>query len=120
MTPAGPEIRSAAKADADEIARVHVTCWRETYAGLIPARVLASLDVGARALMWRKTIKSSRFDTFVVMDAAGRMVGFASCGPRRAVPNTYDGEILAIYLLAWNRWHRQPAAPANWFRRRIV
>ena len=96
--PDGFEIRPAAKTDADEIARVHVACWRETYAELIPARVLENLEVESRARMWRKTIKNAKFATFVVVDESDCIVGFASCGPRRAVPKAYDGEFLAIYL----------------------
>ena len=99
MTPVQLAIRCAATADADEVARVHVACWRETYAGLIPARVLDLLDVDARASMWRDTIRNDVFATFVVEGEDGRIVGFASCGQRRDVPEIFDGEILAIYLL---------------------
>ncbi len=94
-------IRPAVVADALAIAEVHVACWRETYAGMMPARVLAGLDVEARRHMWRRSIRHRRSDTFVcVRQGGGCIVGFAECGPVRAVPKDFDAEILAIYLLA--------------------
>lgn len=94
------EIRRAVAADAEAIARTHVACWRETYAGLMPERVLAALDVEARRVMWKRTIRHRRHDTFVCVEQSdGAVVGFAGSGPRRAVPKDFDGEFLAIYLL---------------------
>lgn len=93
-------IRRAVPRDAAYMAEVHVACWRETYAGMMPARVLASLDVDARRVMWKRVIRRKANDTFVcVRDPDGRIVGFAECGPVRAVPERFDAEILAIYLL---------------------
>jgi hypothetical protein len=37
-------IRPATPADSSAIARVHIDCWRTTYAGLVPAEYLARLS----------------------------------------------------------------------------
>lgn len=95
----GFSIRDAVPADAAELAEVHVACWRETYAGLIPQRVLAMLDVDARRHMWRRSIRRGRESTFICTDPGNAIVGFGCSGPVRDVPKSYDGEILAIYLL---------------------
>lgn len=93
-------IRPAVRRDAAEIAEVHVACWRETYAHLIPENVLRSLDVDARYWQWRGTLRNKAYDTFVCENGStGRLCGFAGAGPRRAVPDAFDAEFLAIYLL---------------------
>jgi ribosomal protein S18 acetylase RimI-like enzyme len=93
-------IRPAVAGDAAAMAEVHVACWRETYAGMIPDRVLAMLDVEARRHMWKRAIRQAGSDTFVCVRALdGTIAGFAECGPRRDVPEDYDAEVLAIYLL---------------------
>ena len=35
-------------ADAEEIARVHIQCWQESYADLLPAEFLSNLSTDAR------------------------------------------------------------------------
>jgi ribosomal protein S18 acetylase RimI-like enzyme len=86
-------------ADAEEIARVHVQCWQESYAELLPADFLGKLSADARVAQWRKAISDP--DVFVrVARDAGRIVGFVSCGPAREdAAKEADGEILAIYIL---------------------
>ena len=97
-------IRPAAPRDAAAIARVHVASWRETYAGLLPADMLASLDVDARRDMWLPLLSgspASRTRAFVLESDAG-IVGFGACGDQRAPDMDaagYDGEIGAIYIL---------------------
>lgn len=93
-------IRHAVAGDAAAIADVHVRCWRETYRGIMPDDLLASLDVAARRRLWTRTIKHRRYDTFVCTgkDDAG-IVGFACNGPRTDVPEPYEGEFRAIYIL---------------------
>jgi GNAT superfamily N-acetyltransferase len=93
-------IRRAFASDARSIAEVHVTAWRETYRGIVPDSYLDGLSVDEREALWR------RLDTpghpgfaFVAVNGAGRVLGFASGGPRRDGPDEYAGELNAIYLL---------------------
>lgn len=92
------EIRRATAEDADGIARVHVDSWKSTYVGIVPNSYLDSLDVAARAEMWRKQLEKGIAATFVAETSTG-IIGFISGGPLREPLSTYDGELYAIYLL---------------------
>lgn len=93
-------IRRAVAGDVQAIADVHVQCWRETYRGIMPDDLLAALDVAARRRLWTRTIKHRRFDTFVCTGkASAGIVGFACNGPRTDVPEPYEGEFRAVYIL---------------------
>lgn len=100
-----PQIRAAIPPDAAAIAAVHVAAWRESYAGLVPERVLASLSVADRAARWQGILsRPEAFDdtaTFLA-EGEGGVLGFASCGAQRT-PTLRDqgftAEISAIYIL---------------------
>ncbi len=101
MTTSEPiTIRRARPGDARGIAEVHVAAWRETYRGLVPDAYLDGLSVDEREVMWRRLeAPVSRSFAFVAIDGAGRIIGFASGGPRRDGPEEYAGELNAIYVL---------------------
>jgi GNAT superfamily N-acetyltransferase len=97
-------IREATIDDAPAIASVHVASWRETYRGILPDDHLAGLAVEPRERMWRGMVTTPAAERaiFVAKDAGGRLVGFASGGPREAsdpIYAPYTGELYAIYLL---------------------
>jgi ribosomal protein S18 acetylase RimI-like enzyme len=98
-------IRVAEVADASAIAALHVGAWRETYAGLIPADVLAGLSVDRRTEMWGRILSDPEpfsASAVFVAEREGAIVGFGCCGLQRAErlnAQGYDGEISAIYLL---------------------
>jgi ribosomal protein S18 acetylase RimI-like enzyme len=86
-------------ADTKEISRVHVQCWQESYADLLPAEYLRNLSADARIAQWRKAISDPDVFMRVARDA-GRIVGFVSCGAAREhAAKDADGEIFAIYIL---------------------
>ena len=101
MTPANTEtmIRPARVEDADTIARLHVDGWRETYAGIIPQNVLDGLDVTEKSKMWTKALASPDLDAFVGGAGESALTGFACARERTNVPETFDGEFQAIYVL---------------------
>jgi GNAT superfamily N-acetyltransferase len=93
-------IRRAFASDARSIAEVHVTAWRETYCGIVPDSYLDGLSVDEREALWRRLDTPSHPGfAFVAVNGAGRVLGFASGGPRRDGPDEYAGELNAIYLL---------------------
>jgi GNAT superfamily N-acetyltransferase len=97
-------IRAATPDDAYAIAAVHVAAWRETYRGIVPDDYLGSLSVERRERMWSQILSDPTATTgvFVAGDDAGRVVGFASGGPRNAPGPAYapyTGDLYAIYLL---------------------
>ncbi len=99
-------VRRAQLKDADAIAAVHVTAWRESYIGLVPAEMLANLSVEDRARRWRTILGEPdpeiRTVAFVACVSDGAVVGFSSCGLQRSAELTgagFDGEFQAIYVL---------------------
>jgi GNAT superfamily N-acetyltransferase len=69
-------IRRATPDDAEAIARVHVATFRFSYADVVAHEVLASLDAGERAQVWRERLREGVVAW--VAELAGRIVGFAS------------------------------------------
>src|SRR5215831_7340769 len=93
--------RPAVLADAAGIAAVHVASWRETYPGMLPDRYLAAMDVADYDARWARTLQDPyRRSAVLVVEEAGRVVGFASCGRERDGDERYEGELYAIYVLA--------------------
>ena len=89
--PAGPS-------DAEEMARVHVTSWRETYRGLLPDAFLARMSEPGFARRFRRALTNP--GDAVTLAAADRygLVGYAQGGAsRRGVPG--EAEIATLYLV---------------------
>ncbi|AMB47483.1 N-acetyltransferase [Methylobacterium sp. AMS5] len=96
-------IRAARPQDAEALAAMHVAAWRETYTGLLPARMLSNLSVESRAEAWRRIMARGKTETTVrLVECDDRVVAFGSCGPQRdeaLAKRGFDGEISAIYVL---------------------
>jgi hypothetical protein len=78
--------REAKPDDAVAIGLLHVASWRETYAGLLPARVLDGLSAQARSAMWRAVLDDPAGyggTAVFVAECDGRMIGFGACGDQR-------------------------------------
>jgi GNAT superfamily N-acetyltransferase len=85
-------------ADAEALARVHVTSWRETYKGLLPDAFLARMSEPGFARRFAREM--TRADAPLTLAAADRfgLVGYASGGPsRRGVAG--EAEIAVLYVL---------------------
>jgi ribosomal protein S18 acetylase RimI-like enzyme len=84
---------------------MHVESWRETYAGLVPDKMLSSLSVEKRAAAWITIMREPATERTTVIHLAeheGTIVGFGSCGAQRTEnlkDNGYDGEVSGIYVL---------------------
>ena len=115
-------IEAATEADARAIGIVHVLAWHETYRGIVPDSVLASLNPAARAERWLRVI-STEGGVFVLRHGK-RIVGFAASGPNRDETLSQQGEIYTLYLLseAQRRGHgrRLMSAMATDLRRREI
>jgi ribosomal protein S18 acetylase RimI-like enzyme len=89
--PAGP-------ADAEELARVHVQTWRETYKGLLPDAFLARMSEAGFARRFARDL--ARPESGVTLAAADRsgLIGYASGGAsRRGIDG--EAEIALLYVL---------------------
>jgi len=94
--PAGP-------ADAEDLARVHVASWRETYRGLLSDAFLARMSEPGFARRFRRDLSEpSGAVTLVAADRYG-LAGYAQGGPSRRGPQDGEGadeaEIATLYLL---------------------
>ncbi|WP_293381828.1 GNAT family N-acetyltransferase [Phenylobacterium sp.] len=95
--PAGP-------GDAEDLARVHVTSWRETYRGLLPDAFLARMSEPGFARRFRRTLMAP--EGGVTLAAADRygLVGYAQGGPsRRNLAG--EAEIATLYVLRAAQGH---------------
>ena len=95
----GIRIRRATASDGEEIARIHVEAWRDSYAALLPAEYLARLDSRIEAARWNRTSgMSRRTDNTLVADANGEVAGYAIIGPARGHREPPSGEVYALYV----------------------
>ena len=99
-------IRHARVEDAEAIAAVHVAAWRESYTGLVPAEMLASLSVKERTDRWRRILGEPdpviATVAFVACAPDGAVMGFGSCGLQRSAELAgagFGGEFQAVYIL---------------------
>jgi ribosomal protein S18 acetylase RimI-like enzyme len=90
--PAGP-------GDAEDLARVHVRSWRETYRGLLPDAYLARMSEADFARRFRHALTRPGPND-VTLAAAGRhgLLGYVQGGPSRAGV-AKEAEIATLYVL---------------------
>jgi hypothetical protein len=65
-------VRHATVSDANAIAEIHVSTWRDTYRGQIPDAILDALDVSQRADFWRGVLSA---DHSVIVAVWSRQLG---------------------------------------------
>jgi GNAT superfamily N-acetyltransferase len=92
-------IRKGVPDDAGAVAALHIACWQEGYAEIVPPHVLAKLtdDLDARTERWRSFLTDGP-PRWLAVDDEGELVGFASAGPGRDNDIDLDLELYAIYV----------------------
>lgn len=96
-------VRPMVRTDAEEVSRIHLAVWRETYAGLMPAAFLSGLTQHDWMVRWKQALAADASKDvihLVGVDEAGGIVGFGSAGPSRDEQAAADWELYAINLLA--------------------
>lgn len=94
-------VRLAWAADTEAVGEVQARAWRRSYAGLLPAALLADVDAAAFGAAWREAVvrpPTARHRVLVALEA-GRVVGFAATAPSEdpdAQPA--DGEVVAFHI----------------------
>lgn len=91
------DVRRARVDDAAGIAAVHDAAWRYAYRGVLPGIDLERMVERRGPAWWAKAIR--RHVMVLVLEAGGRIVGYATLGPSRMRTLPYKGEIYEIYLL---------------------
>jgi ribosomal protein S18 acetylase RimI-like enzyme len=74
-------IRRATRADAADIARVHVATWQFAYAEILAPEEIGSVTVADRVAMWEGVLAEEA--PVWVAEIEGRVVGFASADRAR-------------------------------------
>jgi len=94
------QIREATVSDIDIISHVHVQCWQEAYAEILPADYLNSLSREQRAEKWKKAFheEKSPWKMFVA-EEDGLIKGFVSSGRSLKSDFGFQGELYTLYLL---------------------
>jgi GNAT superfamily N-acetyltransferase len=93
-------VRAAGAADAEAIALVQRETWRTAYAGILPLDVITSITGQRDGATWERRLASPSDESATwIAERAGKVIGFASCGPARGSIDGLDGEIYALYVL---------------------
>lgn len=83
--------------EAEAVARLHIACWREAYAGIVPAEALANADLAERTAKWRQSIADP--DSFVLCAFEDKEpVALMLAGPRKDADAVGECEIGALYV----------------------
>src|SRR4051812_14810030 len=92
IVPAGP-------ADAEALAHVHVTAWRQTYRGLLPDAFLARMSEPAHARRFRRELtRPGPHDVVLAAMNPYGVFGYVAGGPSRSGQEG-EAEIATLYLL---------------------
>lgn len=112
-------LRTPSLAEAEAMARLHIACWREAYAGIVPDEALAAADLDERTARWRKSLTDPESFALGAYDD-GAPVGFVVARPNAdpAIAGA-DGQIAALYVLKSHYrlklGSRLMAAAARWW-----
>jgi ribosomal protein S18 acetylase RimI-like enzyme len=88
--------RQARPSDAADLARIYIESWQDTYPGLLPHGLLASMSLKSHTARWQNTIRGGGV---LVAEAANHgLVGLASMGAARDRGLGFDGEIYTLYV----------------------
>ena len=89
--------RRAGPRDAGAIAVVHDTAWVNAYDGIVPHSALHKMVRRRGESWWADAIRRST--VVLVLEIAGKIVGYSTLGRNRVKTLPYDGEVYELYLL---------------------
>ncbi len=98
--------------DVEQVIRVQVQGWKESYQGIIDQAVLDSMAYSEERVKRRKGffLSNPTLRCFIALQG-NKIIGFVDAGASRD-PFLGKGEVLAIYLL--NEYKRQGIGKALW------
>ena len=86
--------------EAEGMASLHVQCWREAYAEILPAELLATFSAEKRLPLWQKVIPDEARFVLAAFDLS-QPVGFVISGPsNERYIEDQDGNLDTIYIAA--------------------
>jgi predicted N-acetyltransferase YhbS len=99
MDHAAISVRQARPEDAAQVAHVYIESWHDTYAGILPHRLLCALTPRGQTARWSAAIRARGRESVLVAECGGcGVVGMASFGPARDGAMGFDGEIYTLYV----------------------
>lgn len=92
-------VRQARADDAADVARVYIDSWHDTYAGILPHRLLCAMTSRGQTARWRAAIKARGRESVMVAECGSYgIVGMTSFGPSRDGAMGFDGEVYTLYV----------------------
>ncbi|HWE06927.1 MAG TPA: GNAT family N-acetyltransferase [Rhizomicrobium sp.] len=92
-------IRIARPEDAAAVARIYIESWHDTYAAILPVRMLCAMTPKGQAARWRAAIRARGREQVLVAESDRHgIVGMSSIGPSRDGGLGYDGEVYTLYV----------------------
>jgi ribosomal protein S18 acetylase RimI-like enzyme len=90
--------------EAEVMAALHVQCWREAYAEILPDKLMASFSVQKRLPMWQAVIPHTERFVLAAFNKS-KPAGFVISGPTEEQHIEHqNGHLWAIYIAAkYNR-----------------
>jgi ribosomal protein S18 acetylase RimI-like enzyme len=89
-------LRQARPGDAMPLARIYVEAWRDTYAAILPHKLLANLSVEMHAARLERAIRKGAVMTAELPHHG--VVGLAGFGAARDRALNLDGEVYTLYV----------------------
>jgi GNAT superfamily N-acetyltransferase len=107
---ADASVRAARPSDAPAVGFVQAAVWREAYAAVLPAEVVATFEPQSFASAWRRSLDAPPAGVYRLLTArAGeQVVGFAVIGPSQdpdASPETGELSALGVHPDARRQGH---------------
>jgi GNAT superfamily N-acetyltransferase len=91
------ELRETTPNDIDEVAALFLRCWRESYADVLPAHVIAVFDAASAGELWGRVLAAPRAGFRVVVAVVdGRVVGVTRMGRDPDEPTV--GHVFSLYV----------------------
>jgi ribosomal protein S18 acetylase RimI-like enzyme len=85
--------------DIEDLARLHISTWRETYSALVPASFFSERVLDARRRQWESQVTAPNPGEIIrVATVEGAIVGFAMAGSAVTQPAPRDRELYMLYL----------------------
>ena len=94
-------VRTARQEDAADLARIYIESWHDTYAGIIPHTLLATMSLKGHTGRWLTAIKGAERNRGVVLvaeDTTHGAIGLCSLGAARDKATGLEGEIYTLYV----------------------
>lgn len=91
--------REASLTDCEEVARVHVRAWQDSFRGIVPQAFLDRMSAAQRAEAFTQGFSAPFYRMYVAEMDGRSIVGFADFGEPRGEIDGYEAELYSIYIL---------------------